>query len=59
VRDQLRRGTLRCVLEPYAASVPGFYLYYPSRARRSAPLALFIEALGGAAQQRATRRARS
>jgi DNA-binding transcriptional LysR family regulator len=59
VREQLRRGTLRCVLEPYAATVPGFYLYYPSRAQRSAPLALFIEALSGATAQRPTRRQHS
>ena len=59
VREQLRRGTLRCVLEPYAASVPGFYLYYPSRAQRSASLALLIEALGSAPTPRATRRQHS
>jgi DNA-binding transcriptional LysR family regulator len=45
VRDQLRAGTLRLVLESYAASVPGFFLYYPSRAQRSAPLRLFVEAI--------------
>jgi DNA-binding transcriptional LysR family regulator len=45
VKEQLRRRTLRCVLEAYAASVPGFHLYYPSRARRSAPLALFLDAV--------------
>ncbi|MDC0742616.1 LysR family transcriptional regulator [Polyangium mundeleinium] len=43
VADQLRSGRLRRVLEPYAASVPGFFLYYPSRAQRSEPLRLFIE----------------
>jgi DNA-binding transcriptional LysR family regulator len=47
VKEQLRRGTLRCVLEPYAASVPGFYLYYPSRAQRSGPLTHFVEAVRG------------
>ena len=47
VKEQLRRRTLRCVLEPYAASVPGMFLYYPSRARRSGPLALFLDALRG------------
>jgi hypothetical protein len=31
------------VLEPYAATVPGFFLYFPSRAQRSAPLRLFVE----------------
>ncbi len=43
VADQLRAGRLRRVLEPYAPSVPGFFLYYPSRAQRSEPLRLFIE----------------
>jgi DNA-binding transcriptional LysR family regulator len=43
VQEQLRNGSLRRVLEPYAASVPGFFLYYPSRAQSSAPLRLFVE----------------
>jgi DNA-binding transcriptional LysR family regulator len=43
VSEQLRKGSLRRVLEPYAATVPGFFLYYPSRAQSSAPLRLFIE----------------
>jgi len=43
VLDSIRAGRLRRVLEPYAANVPGFFLYYPSQARRSAPLRLFIE----------------
>jgi DNA-binding transcriptional LysR family regulator len=44
VLDALRRGALRRVLERYAPTVPGFFLYFPSVARRSAPLRLFIEA---------------
>jgi DNA-binding transcriptional LysR family regulator len=44
VRDRLRDGRLRCVLEPYAATTPGFFLYFPSRAQRSAPLRLFVDA---------------
>jgi DNA-binding transcriptional LysR family regulator len=44
VRDQLRQGRLQCVLEPYAATTPGYFLYFPSRAQRSAPLRLFIDA---------------
>jgi DNA-binding transcriptional LysR family regulator len=44
VKDQLRTGRLRRVLEPYAATVPGYFLYFPSRAQRSAPLRLFVEA---------------
>lgn len=43
VENQLEKGTLRRVLEPYAAAVPGFFLYYPSRAQSSGPLRLFIE----------------
>lgn len=43
VEEQLRTGRLRRVLEPYAPTVPGFFLYYPSRAQRSAPLRLFVE----------------
>jgi DNA-binding transcriptional LysR family regulator len=44
VREQLRAGRLRVVLEAYAPTVPGFFLYFPSRAQRSPPLRLFIEA---------------
>ncbi len=42
--DRLRKGKLRRVLEAYAPTVPGFFLYFPSRARVSAPLRLFVEA---------------
>lgn len=28
IKEQLAKGTLRRVLAPYAASVPGFFLYY-------------------------------
>ncbi|HEY1692568.1 MAG TPA: LysR family transcriptional regulator [Polyangiaceae bacterium] len=41
--EALRAGRLERVLEAYAATVPGFFLYFPSQARRSAPLRLFIE----------------
>ena len=44
VANLLRAGRLQRVLEPYAATVPGFFLYFPSRAQRSAPLRVFIEA---------------
>lgn len=44
VREQLRSGRLKVVLEGYAPTVPGFFLYFPSRAQRSPPLRLFIEA---------------
>jgi DNA-binding transcriptional LysR family regulator len=44
VREPLRAGRLKVVLERYAPTVPGFFLYFPSVARRSAPLRLFVEA---------------
>jgi DNA-binding transcriptional LysR family regulator len=44
VMERLCEGRLQRVLEPYAPTVPGFFLYYPSRAQRSAPLRLFVEA---------------
>ena len=43
VSEQLRTGQLQRVLEPYAAMVPGLFLYFPTHAQRSAPLRLFIE----------------
>jgi DNA-binding transcriptional LysR family regulator len=39
----LRSGRLKLVLERYAATVPGWFLYFPSRARSSAPLRLFVD----------------
>jgi DNA-binding transcriptional LysR family regulator len=44
VEESLRSGRLVRVLEAYAPTVPGFFLYYPSRAQRSGPLQLFISA---------------
>jgi DNA-binding transcriptional LysR family regulator len=44
VAEQLRKGRLRRVLEPYAATVPGFFLYFPSRAQSSPALRLFADA---------------
>lgn len=43
VEEQLRTGRLVRVLEAYAPEVPGFFLYYPSRAQRSGPLRLLVE----------------
>jgi len=43
VKEELRTGRLARVLEEYAPTVPGFFLYFPSRAQRSGPLRLFIE----------------
>ena len=44
IAAQLHSGRLVRVLEPYAPTVPGFFLYFPSRAQSSAPLRLFVEA---------------
>ena len=44
VTEQLRTGRLRRVLEAYAPTVPGFFLYFPSRSKSSAPLRLFVDA---------------
>ena len=44
VAEAMRDGRLVQVLEAYSASVPGFFLYYPSRAQRSPALRLFVEA---------------
>ena len=41
--EALRAGRLQRVLERYAATVPGYFIYFPSRTRSSAPLRLFIE----------------
>jgi DNA-binding transcriptional LysR family regulator len=40
---QVRAERLSIVLERYAPTVPGFFLYYPSLARRSPALRLFAE----------------
>jgi DNA-binding transcriptional LysR family regulator len=43
IADDLARGRLRVVLEPYAPSVPGLFLYFPSRAQVSAALRAFVD----------------
>ena len=43
IADELRRGSLRLVLEQYAAAVPGFFLYFPSRAQVSPALRAFVD----------------
>jgi DNA-binding transcriptional LysR family regulator len=43
VAAALARRRLTLVLEEYAAEVPGFFLYFPSRAQRSPALRLFVE----------------
>lgn len=57
IAEDLRRGTLRLVLEPYAAAVPGFFLYFPSRAQVSPALRAFVDVAREAAG-RASRRER-
>ncbi len=55
--DDLRSGSLRLVLEPYAAAVPGFFLYFPSRSQVSPALRAFVDVareLAGASKQRAS-----
>lgn len=44
VQEQVRARRLELVLERYAPTVPGYFLYFPSLARRSEPLRLFVEA---------------
>jgi DNA-binding transcriptional LysR family regulator len=44
VMDRLRSKRLVRVLEAYAPTVPGYFLYFPSRAQSSTPLRLFVEA---------------
>ncbi|MDI1481125.1 LysR family transcriptional regulator [Polyangium sp. y55x31] len=43
VAEQLRTGRLERVLEAYAPRVPGYFLYYPSRAQSSPALRLFVD----------------
>jgi DNA-binding transcriptional LysR family regulator len=43
VAERVRRGILRLVLEPFAASVPGFFLYFPSRAQVSPAFRAFMD----------------
>ena len=43
IADELRRGSLRLVLEQDAAAVPVFFLYFPSRAQVSPALRAFVD----------------
>jgi DNA-binding transcriptional LysR family regulator len=43
IADELRRGTLRLVLEQYAAAVPGLFLYFPSRSQVSPAFRAFVD----------------
>ena len=42
IAEELRKGTLRLVLEQYAPRVPGLFLYFPSRAQVSPALRAFV-----------------
>ncbi|MBS2020972.1 MAG: LysR family transcriptional regulator [Deltaproteobacteria bacterium] len=44
VSERIRQGKLVRVLEAYAPEVPGYFLFFPSRARSSLPLKLFVQA---------------
>jgi DNA-binding transcriptional LysR family regulator len=43
IADDIARGRLRVVLEPYAPAVPGLFLSFPSRAQVSPALRAFVE----------------
>lgn len=43
IASQLKLGTLRMVLEPYAAHVPGLFLYFPSRTQVSPAFRAFLD----------------
>jgi len=43
IADEIARGRLRIVLEPYAPTVPGLFLYFPSRAKSSPAFRAFVE----------------
>ena len=43
VAARLKHGSLRLVLEPFAARVPGLFLYFPSRAQVSPAFRAFVE----------------
>lgn len=43
VIDELDSGRLQRVLEPFAPTVPGYFIYFPRRAQRSSPLRLFVD----------------
>jgi DNA-binding transcriptional LysR family regulator len=43
VMEDLSSGRLQRVLEPYAPTVPGYFLYFPSRAQRTPALRAFVD----------------
>ena len=50
-RAALASGALVSVLDDWCLSIPGFYLYYPSRKLPTATLAAFIEMVKAAQRQ--------
>lgn len=42
IADEIKNGLLRVVLEPYAPTVPGLFLYFPSRAQTSPAFQAFL-----------------
>ncbi len=55
IADDLARGSLRLVLDEYAAAVPGFFLYFPSRAQVSPAFRTFVDFAREVATQRRAR----
>lgn len=55
IAAELRAGALRVVLERFAAEVPGFFLYFPSRAQVSPALRAFVDVAREAAPGRRPR----
>jgi len=45
IEHGIQAGTLETVLDPYVATVPPYYLFYPEQNRRLEPLRLFIDHL--------------
>jgi DNA-binding transcriptional LysR family regulator len=43
IADEVARGKLQLALESYATTLPGLYLYFPSRANLSPPLRAFVD----------------
>ncbi|QSQ26399.1 LysR family transcriptional regulator [Pyxidicoccus parkwayensis] len=43
IQQELKRGSLRVVLEPFSALVSGLFLYFPSRAQVSPALRAFVD----------------
>ncbi len=52
IRDELKTGALRVVLEAYAPQVPGLYLYYPRASQVSPALKAFVEVARAVARTR-------